>query len=260
MMSKLLSQSCAALGSSTPVVELTTTGTEDWPVWNRFLTVNGASAMQIGNICGTCSFFFERLETATRPATDFMRAELSKGLVEIDPVLAESFGALLSKGEYLLALIECVPARVEQGTPDDYFVAYEQGADDDPMEPNTHYYRLKDRSAIVLGKDQDDDPELGFEFIVPLAQSLDKATLSSHRERLIAGERPTAVSLSVLDIKQPHDGLAHWCMAHYLLDGHHKVEAAAQEAKPITLLAFIPIDGGISRKEHISAFLSSYLR
>ncbi|HEV7342557.1 MAG TPA: hypothetical protein VGN68_13055 [Sphingopyxis sp.] len=257
-MAKLLSKSRAVLGSSEPVIELTTTGAGSWPVWDRFLAVNGGSVMHIGNICGTCSFFFERLDDAARPPIDGLRAALAKGLVEIDPLVFESFGALLPKGDYLLALIECTPVRVEQGAANDYFVTDKQDAYDDPMEPNTHYYRLKDRSSIDLGKGQYDDPVLGFEFIVPLGQPIDAATVSAYRARLIAGERPTAVSLSVLDIKQPYDGQAHWCMAHYLLDGHHKVEAAAQAAEPITVLAFIPVDGGISTEEQVSAFLSSY--
>lgn len=257
-MAKLISESRAVLGSLTPLIELTTTGTDDWPAWDRFLAINGSAVVHIGNICGTCSFFFERLDDAARPPIDVMRAELAKGLVEIDPLVFDSFGALLPKGDYLLALIECTPVRVEQGAGDDYFVADKQDAYDDPMEPNTHYYRLKDRSSIDLGKDQYDDPVLGFEFIVPLAQSIDETTVSVYRASLIAGGCPTAVSLSVLDIKQPYDGQAHWCMAHYLLDGHHKVEAAAQVAEPITVLAFIPLDGGISSEEHISAFLSSY--
>jgi len=257
-MTKLLSRSNAALGSDKPVVELTTTGTAHWPAWDRFLAINGVSAMHIGNICGTCSFFFERLDGPVQPPIDIMRAELAAGLAEIDPATVEGFGALLPRGEYFLVLIECTPVRIEEGTADDYFVADEQDAYDDPMEPNTHYYRPKDRSSVDLGKDEYGDPQLGFEFIVPLAQPLDTVALSSYRERLIAGERPTAVALSVLDIKQPHNGNAHWCMAHYLLDGHHKVEAASQAAKPITLLAFVPINGGISREEHLSAFLSAY--
>ena len=257
-MAKLLSKSCAMLGSSKPVIELTTTGTGSWPTWDRFLAFNGDAVVHIGNICGTCSFFFERLDDAAPPPIDIMRAALAKGLAEIDPVLVEGFSALLPKGEYLLALIDCTPVRVEQGAPDDYFVVDKQDAHDDPIEPNTHYYRLKDRSSVDLGMDQNGDPVLGFEFIVPLAQPLDAATLSAYSARLIAGERPTAVSLSVLDIKQPYDGHAHWCMAHYLLDGHHKVEAAAQTAKPITVLAFVPADGGISTEEQLSAFLSAY--
>lgn len=257
-MTKLLSRSNATLGSEKPVVELITTGTAHWPAWDRFLAVNGVSAMHIGNICGTCSFFFERLDGAVRPPIDMMRAELAAGVADIDPEMVEGFGALLQKGEYFLVLVECTPVHIEEGTGDDYFVADKQDAYDDPMEPNTHYYRLKDRSSVDLGTDQYGDPQLGFEFIVPLAQPLDTDTLSSYHERLAAGERPTAVALSVLDIKQPHDGHAHWCMAHYLLDGHHKVEAAAQAERPITILAFVPINGGISGEENLQAFLSAY--
>lgn len=257
-MTKLLSRSHASLGSAKPVVELTTTGTSTWPEWDRFLAIDGVPAMHIGNICGTCSFFFERLDGASKPSIDILRTDLAGGLVDIHPATVERFGALLPEGRYALALIERPHVRVEQGTADDYFVRDKQDPYDDPMEPNTHYYRLNERSAVDLGKDQYGDSNLGFEFIIPLAQPVDAATISSYRERIDAGVRPTAISLSVLDIKQPSNGDTHWCMAHYLLDGHHKVEAAAQAQKPVTLLAFLPLEGGICREEDLLHFLSAY--
>ena len=41
------------------------------------------------------------------------------------------------------------------------------------------------------------------------------------------------------------------CLAHYLLDGHHKVFAANKAGLPITLLAFLAVEQGISSAEQI---------
>lgn len=37
-----------------------------WDVWDRYIAIDGKRAFHIGNICGTCSFFFERLEGANQ--------------------------------------------------------------------------------------------------------------------------------------------------------------------------------------------------
>lgn len=70
-------------------------------------------------------------------------------------------------------------------------------------------------------------------------------------------EMPTAVSISVLDVKSPADWdeekdiTSHWCLAHYLIDGHHKVYAAAKDGKPLTLISFINVGHGVSSEEEI---------
>ena len=38
-------------------------------------------------------------------------------------------------------------------------------------------------------------------------------------------------------------GGVHWGLAHYLLDGHHKVEAAAQVGASVRLLSLVSVDG-----------------
>jgi hypothetical protein len=49
---------------------------------------------------------------------------------------------------------------------------------------------------------------------------------------------------------------SHWCLAHYLIDGHHKVYAAAQENKPLTLISFLAVDQGVSSEEEIDELVS----
>ncbi len=88
---------------------------------------------------------------------------------------------------------------------------------------------------------------------------LDEQRIAYFRDQLTLGVRPTAIAVSVLDIKQYYDSdVAHWCLAHYLLDGHHKIAAAAETGCPITLLSFVTSDHGISAPENIDKLLNRY--
>jgi len=42
----------------------------------------------------------------------------------------------------------------------------------------------------------------------------------------------------------------HWCLAHYLLDGHHKTRAASLVVKPITLLSFLATAESVATEEN----------
>jgi hypothetical protein len=50
---------------------------------------------------------------------------------------------------------------------------------------------------------------------------------------------------------------AHWCLVHYLLDGHHKVFAATQENRQVGLLSFVAVDKGVSTVEQIRQSLDA---
>ena len=82
----------------------------------------------------------------------------------------------------------------------------------------------------------------------PMAEYFFKAKIGN-------GVKPTAIAISILDIKQPadwNDGIissSHWCLAHYLLDGHHKIFAASKTGEPMTLLSFLALGEGVSSSE-----------
>ena len=90
---------------------------------------------------------------------------------------------------------------------------------------------------------------------------LSEKTLAAYAERLDAGEKPTALALSVLDVRGPatrEEGpevTEHWCLAHYLLDGHHKTYAASLARKPITLLSFLAIAESVATEENVDKTL-----
>lgn len=160
-------------------------------------------------------------------------------------------------GKYNVLLTRIGPKLVRPAEPQDYF-AKEQidlwGVDGFwglPHHPRTEYYRL---STQLLK-----DGRAFYEFLIPTFPQnwLDQERVTSYISNLQSGGAPTAIALSVFDVKQPAvwDGepaiTSHWCLAHYLLDGHHKVFAANKVGLPLTLLAFLAVEKGISSPEQI---------
>ena len=259
----LIASAPLQLANADPVITFPTTGGGNWEVWDRFLAISGASVVEIGNICETCQFWFRRLPAEAAPVDqEAVQQILTAGLDMLNEEVVGAFGKLLQSGTYRVAFFRLVPKPVEPGSADDYFCAEQPrewphiGEIDDQIDPATSYYRVRDRSDV-----QADEGGRGFEFIVPLQspESLDEARISFFQKRFEQGDTPTAVAVGVLDIKQYWDTVtAHWCLSHYLLDGHHKVEAAARLAQPLTLLSFIACDRGISGVGHVDRLLENY--
>ena len=53
-------------------------------------------------------------------------------------------------------------------------------------------------------------------------------------------------------------GFTHWGLAHFLLDGHHKTQAAAQAAGPVRLLTLLAIDYSLASRDDILAVPPSW--
>ena len=187
--------------NSASILAFESTGSEYYKKWDRFLTVEGKPAYHIGNTCGTCAFFFERLEGANQSISP----------TEISDRLRQGL-------KYL----------------------------DLPHYPRTEYYRARTKN---LGEGR----EL-FEFLIPMfpANWLKADECNAYEILIGSGGQPTALALSVLDIKQASESAVneHWCLAHYLLDGHHKMYAASVTGKPITLLSFLSLGESLATEEN----------
>lgn len=267
-MPELLDLAARTVTESRSPVAFATTGGGHWKVWDRFLTINGVHAYHIGNICGTCAFFFERLDGAnTVINVGELTDALSEGLTALDPSVVDALTQLAPNAEYVIALLRVRPKSVQSDGGADYFaveqieqVGPDYWGDEPPHDTKTDYYRVEGRSAVALPNTDADT--VGFDFVIPMTPS---AALSEERVRfyktaIAGGQSPTAVAVSVLDIKGPWDGADHWCLAHYLLDGHHKVAAAARTGSEITLVAFIAVDQGVSNRESVETMLATYSR
>lgn len=235
-----------------------------WPVWHRYLAIDGKKAFHIGSFCNTCTFFFTRLEGATRSVDPAEVGDaLNKGVTLLGDDFLTKLEQILPTGEYIAMLSEIRPKLVAPGDPNDYFT-HEQvrlwGITDVtglPHYPATKYYRLATKH---LGERRG-----LFEFLIPSLPErwLDQERVDEYAAALAQGSQPTAIALSVLDVKGPAiwegdpdpDPSVHYCLAHYLVDGHHKVMAAAQCGQPITLLSYLALKRGISSNDDIQLLL-----
>lgn len=247
------------LGSDAPVVAITQADapTKGWH-GKRILTLDGAAAFEMSFWCGICPLVFQRLEGANRTlSVDSLTQQLDDGLNTCDEVVAETIGANLQEGDYLPVLLEVHPQLVFPSQVGDYFCEEQVatwGIDPFwglPENPRTPYYRTPSRVVSA-------DASL-FEFIVPLVPPSwnDVQRVTSYVDRLAQSSMPTCVALSVLDVRQqadwdtPEEGLVHWGLTHYLLDGHHKMEAAARSRRGLRMLSLVAMEQSLARPEEL---------
>ncbi len=263
-MSTLLQTTEVSVTNSMSPLAFDTRGPDMNPRFDRYLVLRGEDAFHIGNVCDTCEFFFERLENhSDKVSPKGVAARLRAGVRDLEGELLGGVTTALPAGRYRAMLTELRPDLVQPGDPADYFSHAQLAlwgidpAVGKPHDPQTEYYRT---SSLLLGSRRQ-----FFEFLVPLVPSarLDEETVAEYRERLRDGERPTALAISVLDVKQPADWegdpavTEHWCLAHYLLDGHHKALAAAREQLPLRLLSFLSHEEGVRREDDIRVVIDA---
>jgi hypothetical protein len=227
----------------------------------RVLTLDDDPAFELSFWCGTCQFLFQRMEGASQSLSlDEMRDRLTHGLDDIDSAVVEAFGGLLPEGQYVPMLLSVVPRLVVPGKAGDYF-GEEQlatwGVDSFwglPEYPRTAYYRTFE--TPVAGR-----ASHLFEFVVPMVPPAwdDAEAVRAHVERLLVSDAPTAAAISTLDVCQPAmdtrstDYYEHWGLTHFLLDGHHKMHAAAEAHRPLRPLSLLSIDESLAKAEQVAA-------
>lgn len=225
----------------------------------RLLLLDDKPAFELSFWCGTCPFLFRRLDGANdtlslEESADRLRA----GLDDLDEKIVGTFDALMAKGQFMPMLLEIEPRLVLPVETGDYF-AEEQvaswGVDSFtglPTYPRTPYYRTFETKVAT-------DAHL-YEFVVPMVPpSWNDATKVAEYAALLAeSSKPTAVAVSTLDVCAPavapsgSDYYEHWGLTHFLLDGHHKLEAAASAGRPLRLLSLLSLDASLAQPEQVS--------
>ncbi|RKN22130.1 hypothetical protein D7147_05295 [Micromonospora musae] len=233
-MSRLIAHELMTLGTTSPRL-----GIDGSTMPNRYLTVDGVPAYQIGYSCGTCGLVLRRQSGVPRGSLSAaaVRDRLNAGLDGLDMEVIDAFAARLPRGDYQVMLVDTLPTLVAPGSTGDYFAfdgpaGWRNEEFEDSIDPaNRSYYRL-DRQGIG-------DHEELFEFAVPMGDpaALDADVVARY---VRAPGRPTAVAFGLLDIESPwFRRERHWGLFHFLLDGHHKTAAAASSNAPIRLLTFV---------------------
>ena len=214
----------------------------------RDLLLDGKTAYKLPVGCNTCPFFFEREDGAnSKVEVDSLVGELYKGVRSLDNDLVVGLSSALPHDTYFALLAEFVPNSVEPWAKEDYFLCESrdlfgiESFTDLPIFTRTKYHRLLSSCIGDTGL---------FEFLVPMMPSnwLDAARIAHYRELIAAGKKPTCFCISLLDWRSPaatwgaseHPKFnTHACLAHFVLDGHHKLEAATQLSMPISMVSFL---------------------
>lgn len=266
-MTRILYKDDLKITDSKSIISFEKKGSDNWEVWHRYIAIEKKPAYEIGNICDTCSFYFERLEGANQSIhpTDLID-QLNEGLKNLDKKIIDKVAEIIPNGKYKVLLLTVFPKKIELGTDKDYFTNEEtklwgiDGFRGMPHNPKISYYRGTDQPIK--------DSEKIFEFLIPIFPQtwLDSKRIDYYKQQLAQGKTPTAISLSVLDIKAPAvwnddkkpEFTGHWCLAHYVLDGHHKIFAATELNKPINLICFLATEEGINEtKNDINTLLET---
>ncbi|WP_331721127.1 hypothetical protein [Streptomyces sp. NBC_00454] len=222
----------------------------------RLLMVDDEPAFELSFYCGTCPLLFRRLETATEKLSlESVQERLTGALQDPDDGgVIDAFGALLPEGEYLPLLLDVEPQLIIPGQAGDYFSGEQVttwGLDQFwglPQYPHTPYYRTFETPV-------DADAHL-YEFVVPMVPPTlnERERVEEYVELMGRGTVPTAVAISTLDVCQPaldlaDDYFVHWGLTHFLLDGHHKLEAAAAAGRPVRLLSLLTLGESLAGAE-----------
>ena len=225
----------------------------------RVLFVDGKPGFELSFWCGTCPFLFQREPlVSTTYSLEQMNDGLAAGLDDLDEEVITTYDALLRQGRYLPMLLSVAPRLVAPGGREDYF-SHEQvqtwgvdGASGLPEYPATFYYRTFETPVR-------DEGHL-YEFVVPLQPPIrnDREQVEFYRARLAESSTPTALAMSILDVCTPveaepgRDWYEHWCLTHFLLDGHHKMQAAADTGASLRLLSLLAVDVCLAGPEEIA--------
>jgi hypothetical protein len=237
--------------------------------WMRYLTIDGARAYHLGGSCQTCGFLFERLDGANkRVEIEETVAKLREGVESLDEDAVSVIGRGLPEDDYSVMLAAGCVTQVTPGKANDYFTGEQialWGEDNFwclPHDPRIAYFRA--------GEQDMGERRRLFHFIVPMFPSgwLRMGAVGEYVKSLTEKASGTAVSIATLEVRapaeyyteQPPDPSEHWCLTHYLLDGHHKLHAAEQNGKPVSLLSFIIWSESMASRgqiEEVLAFMAT---
>jgi len=219
----------------------------------RLLWQGSDPAFELSWWCGTCPLLFKRLEGATETVSlPGMQQTLNSGIENIDDGVLDAFAAILPGGSYVPMLLKVQPELVYPGRKGDYFSEEQvdtwgvSGFWGLPEYPQTPYYRTWQAPV--------DPTAHAFEFVVPMVPPTwnEPDRVEEYAQKLLNSSTPTAVAVSILDVCQPAmdngtDYYAHWGITHFLLDGHHKMQAAAEAKRPLQLLSLLSIEGSLAQ-------------
>lgn len=209
---------------------------DNQPLWWRELNLDGRPLYRIGNTCDTCEAIFGRLSAAQMPLAPVELANrLRAGLLDLSKDMLDTVAAILPDGHYAAALLSISPA---------YF-------------PAAHRLRSGPGHQAIRQKTMLSQTIALPEVFLPLIgeDQYDPGVIEAYEQAIANNSFPTALALSVLDVRFPSGKAFEWQLAHFLLDGHHKIMAACRVGRPITLLSFYAMDESFAPQSEVDQVL-----
>lgn len=226
--------------------------------WYCHITVAGERIFEYASPCGTCGILFKKLRS---PADQISDSEAVKLLGKLDKIpsdaILERLARVLEPDTYHPIIMEGKVEYITPGTPSDYFATEvlqvfgpEPPEYENPINPGTTYYRFgpnfeMDRTGRRTGPHK----ALITSIVMPLHDptQLNQERVVFWKQQYKNGARLTALAVSVIDNQAPFDAPYNheypykemFLLTHCLLDGHHRVQAAAELGVPIRILSFL---------------------
>ncbi|MGH1437525.1 MAG: hypothetical protein ACRBG0_24015 [Lewinella sp.] len=241
-----------------------TTGGGSWKVWDRFISLDKEKMYHIGNVCGTCEFFFIKQSKSLEINFNekHLIESLNDGNLELTKSTVSELSKIIPNGNYLVLNSRIKPEIVTSESDNNYFKkeqreAWRDDFDEESLKPEETEYNNYYREPLEdFGKMKYDHKEAFFNFFVPLYKTneLNESRVEFYKEKISKGEKPIVVSIGVLDVKTSEeyplingeevnpDFGTHWCLANYVIDGHHKLKAASELNQEIGLITFVSRD------------------
>ena len=230
--------------------------------WYHYLTVAGERVFEYGCPCGTCGIVFRKIGFAEHRLSD---PDVVKLLGALDALPSEDtlrkLGRILEPGTYFALLLEGLVTQVEPGTPEDYFATdvvrlfgLEPPDYAEPAGPATSYWRFgSEHSLPRRGRTTGRHRALVTSVVMPLhsPESLERSRVEYWREQHESGLPLTAIAVGVIDNQEPAMSPSdpdyafeeQFLFTNCLIDGHHRVQAAAESGARVRILSFLALGG-----------------
>jgi hypothetical protein len=217
---------------------------------NRFLAIDEDEVWDLGFPCGSCTILFRRVvaEAPPVPPSEISR-RLNSGIHQLDDDLVRAVSKILPIGEYLVTLLRMDPRLVGPGDADDYFTHEFKSTRLHEHDPETPYYRGRTTKLPV---------QAGFgnwtlfvELAVPLSpvEATHESVVAEWQSKLEEGASPSVLAVTIPEWVSEHYNIepgtqpdTHVVLTHFILDGHHKMMAAARNGTSLSVMAFINLE------------------
>jgi hypothetical protein len=216
--------------------------------WYRFITLGGQPVYKLGPNCETCEFFLARVGEGmvsidhTRDALNEFSAERTDK--KSVGALVKTFTALLPNGKYTPILAEIYPRQA---------ASMGSKSSDDKTALEFFAYAVHDeRWAETAGGHMHFFEEWIIPVRSPIPAHLNTSTVVAYQQSIDRGRQALAICISILEEHQGNTRLL-----HFLLDGHHKTEAAARRASSLWIISFLSHDFSLGVRSRRRSFLKS---